>query len=112
VQINVSARHGTISGPDQAILQEKADKLLRFHERINAIAVTVDFQTKGKAWVEINVRVEHAPEFVASAEATTVVAAMDGAMAKIEQQLRKHKEKLTDHKVAGIKHIAPNDQQD
>lgn len=111
VQINVSARHGSISGPDNQLVQEKADKLLRFHERINAIAVTVDFQNNGKPKVEIIVTAEHAPEFVASAEATTVIAAMDLALGKMEQQLRKHKEKLTDHKAASVKHISTNDEQ-
>jgi len=105
VQINVSARHGTISSPDNQVIREKAEKLQRFHDRVNAIGVTVDFQ-KHEPWVEINVSAEHAPEFVASAHATTVIAAMDAAMAKVEQQLRKHKEKLTDHKAAGIKHIS------
>ncbi len=109
VQINVSARHGTLGGADSATIREKAEKLQRFHERINAIAITVDFQHQDKPWLEINVTAEHAPEFVASANASTVLAAMDAAMSKVEQQLRKHKEKQTDHKVSSVKHISSND---
>jgi putative sigma-54 modulation protein len=59
--------------------------------------------------VEINVTAEHAPEFVASSDSTTVISALDATIAKIEQQLRKHKEKITGHKAAGIKHIPPAD---
>jgi putative sigma-54 modulation protein len=110
VQINVSARHGTLSGPDSDIVREKAGKLQRFHDRINAISVTVDFQHQESPWLEINVTAEHAPEFVASANAPTVIAAMDSAMSKVEQQLRKHKEKLTGHKASSVKHIPAKDE--
>ncbi|MCC6511536.1 MAG: ribosome-associated translation inhibitor RaiA [Pirellulaceae bacterium] len=109
MQINVSARHGTLSGPDNGVISEKAGKLQRFHDRINAISITVDFQHQDNPWLEINVSAEHAPEFVASATAPTVLAAMDAAMSKVEQQLRKHKEKLTDHKASSIKHIPTKD---
>ena len=110
MQINVSARHGTLSGPDNELIREKAEKLRRFHDRINAIVITVDFQHQESPWLEINVSAEHAPEFVASTNAPTVIAAMDGAMAKVEQQLRKHKEKLTGHKASSVKHIPSNDE--
>jgi putative sigma-54 modulation protein len=54
--------------------------------------------------VEINVSAEHCPEFVSSDKAKTVVTAFDSAMHKMEQQLRKQKEKMTGHKVPGHKH--------
>ncbi|MEO8271240.1 MAG: HPF/RaiA family ribosome-associated protein, partial [Aureliella sp.] len=53
------------------------------------------------------VSAEHSNDFVASAKATTVIAALDGAIQKVEQQLRKHKEKLTGHKSTAVKHIIP-----
>jgi putative sigma-54 modulation protein len=105
VQVNVSARHGTISAQDQQIIREKAERVRRLFDRVNAVLVTVDFQHPDNPNVEINVTAEHAPEFVASSNSTTVISALDATIAKIEQQLRKHKEKTTGHKVAGIKHI-------
>lgn len=110
MQVNVSARHGSLSSHDQQIIQEKAEKVRRLLDRINAVQVTVDFQHQDKPHVEINVSAEHASDFVASAEATNVVSALDAAIQKVEQQLRKHKEKSTGHKVSGGKHIAPADQ--
>ncbi len=104
MQVNVSARHGSINAQDQEVIREKAEKLRRFLDRVNAIGVTVDFQHHDKLHVEIIVSAEHAPEFVASATAPTVVAALDAAIQKVEQQLRKHKEKQTDHKGMGGKH--------
>ncbi|MCA9132746.1 MAG: ribosome-associated translation inhibitor RaiA [Planctomycetales bacterium] len=107
MQVNVSARHGSLSAPDQEIIREKAEKVRRLFDRVNAVEVTVDFHLQDQPSVEINVSAEHAPDFVASAKATTVIAALDGAIQKVEQQLRKHKEKLTGHKSTAVKHIVP-----
>ena len=109
MQVNVSARHGTISAQDQQVIREKAEKVRRLFDRVNAVAVTVDFQHPDNPHVEIIVTAEHAPEFVASTASTTVISSLDLTISKIEQQLRKHKEKTTGHKVAGIKHIPPAD---
>jgi putative sigma-54 modulation protein len=111
VQVNVSARHGSLAGPDQEIIREKAEKVRRIFDRVNAVEVTVDMQHQDQPRVEINVSAEHAPDFVASAKASTVLAALDAAIQKVEQQLRKHKEKLTGHKSTGVKHISPADKE-
>ncbi|MEZ6135472.1 MAG: ribosome-associated translation inhibitor RaiA [Pirellulaceae bacterium] len=111
MQVNVSARHGSLSGHDQEVIREKTEKIRRFFDRVTAIEVTVDFQHQDNPHVEINASAEHTQEFVASASATTVLSALDSAIAKIEQQLRKHKEKLTGHKAPGVKHIVtPEDE--
>jgi putative sigma-54 modulation protein len=107
VQVNVSARHGSLSSHDQQVIREKSEKVRRLFDRVNAVQVIVDFQHQDEPHVEINVSAEHAPDFVASAKASTVIAALDSAIQKVEQQLRKHKEKLTGHKSIGAKHIVP-----
>ncbi|GIW97935.1 MAG: RNA polymerase subunit sigma-54 [Pirellulaceae bacterium] len=110
MQVNISARHGELTGHDQQVIQEKAEKVRRLFDRVNAVEVIVDFQQKGATMVEINVSAEHAPDFVAKASAPTVLSALDGAIQKVEQQLRKFKEKLTGHKAPGVKHIPAADQ--
>lgn len=107
MQVNVSARHGTLSTHDQEVIREKSEKVRRLFDRVNAVEVTVDFQHQEEPHVEINVSAEHSNDFVASSKASTVIAALDGAIQKVEQQLRKHKEKLTGHKSTGVKHIPP-----
>ncbi|MEM7478373.1 MAG: ribosome-associated translation inhibitor RaiA [Planctomycetota bacterium] len=109
MQVNVSARHGSLTSHDQQIIQEKAEKVRRLLDRVNAVEVTVDFQHQDQPNVEINVSAEHAPDFVASASASNVVSALDAAIQKVEMQLRRHKEKTTGHKGSGGKHIAPVD---
>ncbi|TWU20561.1 ribosome hibernation promoting factor HPF [Novipirellula galeiformis] len=105
MQVSVSTRHGSLQPGDQQLIVEKAEKLRRLFDRINAIEVTVDLENLDKPRVEIRVSAEHADESVATAEATTVIAALDSAIPKVEQQLRRIKEKKTGHRATGHKHI-------
>jgi putative sigma-54 modulation protein len=73
-------------------------------DRINAIEVTVDLEHLDKPTVEINVSAEHSHDFVATTQSTTVISALDLTIGKVEQQIRKHKEKVTEHKATGVKH--------
>ncbi|MFO0923675.1 MAG: ribosome-associated translation inhibitor RaiA [Pirellulales bacterium] len=107
MQVKVSARHGHLKQADQQIIVEKAEKLRRFYDRINAIEVTVDLGHLDNPSVEINVSAEQSNDFVASSSASTVGAALDATLQKVEQQLRKHKEKVTGHKATASKHIEP-----
>jgi putative sigma-54 modulation protein len=50
--------------------------------------------------VEVRVSVEHTEDFVATAKSTTVMAALDEVIRKVEQQLRKHKERRRGHRAA------------
>ena len=105
MQVNVSARHGSLQPGDQELLVEKAEKLRRLYDRVNAIEVTVDLKQLEKPSVEIQVSAEHADDCVATAEASTVIAALDTAIPKVEQQLRRLKEKKTGHRGTAHKHI-------
>jgi len=97
VQIEISTRHGEL-GPDQHhYLHDKAEKLLKYFARIMAIEVAVDHGKHG--WeVEILVSAEHKHDFVAKELGSTAEAAMDVCVHKIEQQLRRYKEKVQHHK--------------
>lgn len=107
MQLSVSARHGDLQAGDQALIEAKVEKLRRLFDRINAIIVTVDMKRMEKPEVEVKVSAEHAEDCVAKAEATNVIAALDLVLPKIEQQLRKLKEKRTGHRATGIKHLEP-----
>lgn len=104
MQVNISARHGSLKTEDQQLISEKVEKVRRLFDRINAIGVTVDLEHREKPNVEIQVSAEGHDDFVSHCEATSVLAALDGSIHKVEQQLRKHKEKLTDHKVGRVSH--------
>lgn len=105
MQISVSARHGTLQPGDQSIIEEKVAKLRRLYDRVTAIEVTADLEHLEQPGVEVVVSAEHSGRFVASAEASTVIAALDLAIPKMEQQLRKAKDKQRDHHASGHKHM-------
>ena len=104
MQISISMRHGHLSQPTQEKITEKVAKLPRFFERLTAASVTIDLEHEENPQVEIRVSAERARDFVATHQAGNVMAAVDGSTHKIEQQLRRHKEKLKGHKVTGLKH--------
>jgi putative sigma-54 modulation protein len=101
VQVSISTRHGHLSGPTQEKIRDKITKLTRFHERITAAEITVDLGDEERPTVELQVTAERAGRFVASESAEQLLAAVDGAVHKLEHQLRKHKEKVTDHRIPG-----------
>jgi len=96
VQISISARHGHVSEATQAKVRAKVEKLARIFERLTSIEVTLDLEHSDSPEVEILVSAEHKHDFVAREKAPELMAALDGALPKIEQQLRKYKEKVQD----------------
>lgn len=107
VQTTISARHGHLSPASQEKITEKVETVRKFFDRVTAISVTVDLEHRDRANLELRVRAEHHDEFVAIAEADTVFAALDGAIEKMENQLRRFKERLKEHRAVGHKHLEP-----
>jgi putative sigma-54 modulation protein len=97
VQIKISARHGHLSEASQEFIREKAEKLLRFFERLTSIEVTVDLKNETKT-VEFLVSAEHKHDFVARETNNDILAAVDLVVDKLEGQLRRYKEKVQDHR--------------
>jgi putative sigma-54 modulation protein len=98
VQIEVTSRHGTVSDDVRRHLVQKAEKLLTYFERVTAIQVTVDFETPRLTKVEILVDAEHKHDFVANDQGEDVVATFDRVLHKMEQQIKKYKERIQDHR--------------
>jgi ribosome hibernation promoting factor len=97
VHIAISTRHGSLSADQQAYLHEKAEKLLKYFGRLMAIEVAVE-QMKHAWQVEILVSAEHKHDFVAVEQGPIPEAAMDQCIHKIEQQLRRYKERVQRHR--------------
>lgn len=103
VQINISTRHGHLSETTQARLREKLEKLTHYFERLTAIGLTVDLAVKDRPDVELTVSAEHKHDFVASEKGIELQAGVDAVMHKIEQQLRKYKERVQEHRGPGLR---------
>lgn len=97
MQVAITCRHGTLREELHEYLARKAEKLLNYFERVTAIEVTV-YLEKDRTEVEILVDTEHRHNFVSRDIGEDVQATFDGAMHKMEQQIKKYKQKIQDHR--------------
>ncbi len=105
MQTNISARHGHLSTSTQQRITEKVEKLNRYFDRLTSIQVTVDLEHREMLAVEVRVSVEHSEALVAADQSAEVMSALDGALHKIEQQIRRHKDKRTERRKPPLKHL-------
>lgn len=101
MQVNISTRHGQLSPASQETISEKVSKLTRLFERITGVEVTIDLEHTDKPEVELRVTAERTEDFIATDKSESLLAALDSTIHKMEQQLRKHKEKLKAHRNKG-----------
>lgn len=94
VLVSLSIRHGHLSEASQEKITAKAQKLLRIFERLTAIEVIIDLEDESQPSVDLQVSAEHKHDFVAREQAPELMAALDRATHKVEQQLRKYKERI------------------
>ena len=101
MQVAITSRHGTISQSTHDYMSQKVEKLLTLFGRVTSIGITVDF-SNGKSTVEILVDTEHRHDLVSADTDNEATVAFDLAFHKMEQQLRKYKEKIQDHRGPGL----------
>jgi putative sigma-54 modulation protein len=95
----ISGKHIMITDAIRAYAEEKTSKLPRYYDGVNQVEVIVD-SSRGasKMSVEIIARGEHGHVFVATATGDGAYPCIDGAVHKLEQQLRKKKARERDDK--------------
>jgi len=93
----VTSRHGTLKPEIQEHITSKSEKLLTYFERVTQIEVTVSFNDD-RVSVEMLVDAEHKHNFVATDEGIEVAPVFDSTLHKMEQQIRRYKEKVQDHR--------------
>jgi putative sigma-54 modulation protein len=94
VQIQISTRHGHLSDASREKISARAEKLLRIFDRLSAIEITVDLTDSTRPRVDAKVSAEHKHDFVAHDESENLMGSIDAVIHRLEQQLRKYKEKV------------------
>ncbi len=95
MQINVTGRHVDITDSLKSYVENKFQRLERHFEHINNTHVILSVE-KERQKAEATVHVNRGNLF-ADNEQEDMYAAIDGLIDKLDRQLKKHKEKLTDH---------------
>lgn len=97
MQITVSGRHMGVSEALKEYCHEKAQRLPRLLDRIQAVEVILDGH-EGRHTAEMIVHSAGTPPFVATEEHDDAFAALDLLMDKIEAQLRRYKQRVRNRK--------------
>lgn len=97
MEITISTRHGNLGDQAQEKIRGKVQKLARLFERLISIDVTVDLDKADLPNVELIVSAEHKKDFMASFQSNDLFGALDQCIHKLEQQIRKYKEKIQSH---------------
>lgn len=97
MNIQVQARHGEMADATRQKIAEKVVKLGRFCERVSNIDVLVDLEKADEPKVEVVVITDLKKDFRADYSSGDLWGCLDQIVDKLEQQMRKFKEKMTDH---------------
>lgn len=97
MQITVSGRHMGVSEALKDYCSKKSEKLVRFYDRVSMIEIILDGKN-GQHFAEMIVHAEGAAPFVAREQHEDAYAAVDLMLDKMENQLRRYKEKIRNRK--------------
>ena len=97
MQVRISTRRGDLSQATQEKITQKVEKLQRYFERLTSIDVTVDLAKPDEPSIEVVVSAVNTNDFVAKDSSKDMFGSLDAIIAKLEQQIKKHKEKVTNH---------------
>jgi len=100
VIVTVSSRHMDVSHALKSYAEQKANKLVKYYDRIQEIEVIFD-AVKDGARVEMIVNAEHKNMFIAHHSQGDAYACIDGCVDKLERQLSEHKDKFRNRKHMG-----------
>lgn len=107
VQTTLTTRHGQLGEDTRTKLLAKTEKLPRHFDRLTSIELVIDLQDANKPNVELLVSAEHKHDFVAHDQSDNLLGSVEQVVQKMEQQLRKYKERTIDkHRDAAAKRHA------
>jgi len=95
VKVSVMARHMAVTDALREYALEKVDKLPHYYDGLQSADVTLDMDA-GQHVVEIVASGKRKSVFVARHRGDDMYAALDLAVHKLQEQLRRHKDRVRD----------------
>jgi len=97
VLVTISSRHMEVTEALKTFAEQKANKLIKYYDRIQEIEVIFD-AGKDQTSVEMIVNAEHRNMFLAHHGEGDAYACIDACIDKLERQLSDHKKKVRNRK--------------
>ena len=95
MQLNITGQHVDLTEAMQEYVKTKITKLERYFDNVTNVHVILSVEKKNQK-AEATVHVAGGDLF-AEATSENMYAAIDSLVDKLDRQIKKHKEKLTDH---------------
>ncbi|TCK17556.1 putative sigma-54 modulation protein [Thiogranum longum] len=95
MQIDITGHHVEITEPMRAYVAEKFQRLERHFDHVTDVHVVLSVE-KLRHTAEATIHITGGKLFAEDTE-ENMYAAIDGLTDKLDRQIKKHKEKLTDH---------------
>jgi len=95
MQLNITGHHVEITDPLRDYVTGKMEKLERYFDHVTNVHVVLSVEKlRQKAEATIHIT---GNDLFADAEDADMYAAIDALIDKLDRQIKKHKEKVTDH---------------
>ncbi len=104
--ILITARHHSVTDGMKRYAEEKGEKLTRFFDGLGKIEITLDGQGPSQR-AEAVITVAGSETIVVHAEAQKMNAAIDAMIDKAEKRIRRHKDKIRDHRGGEAEVVEP-----
>jgi len=101
VVVTISGRHLEITPALRQHAQERAEKLPKYYDLINAVEIVLEASSGKQNRAEIIVSAEHRDTFVAHHDGDDLYGCIDQAFHKIQQQIVEHKKRFRNRKHSG-----------
>lgn len=98
MQVTVTGRHLDITPAIRGYATQKADRLPRFFDRVQAVDFIMEKRESHRSEVEVKVRADRHDPFIARSDGQDLYACIDQAVDKVERQLAEHKAQVRDRK--------------
>ena len=104
MNVIIEARHMAVTEAIRAHVKSKVERLPRYYDGIGSVEVILDVEAEHTV-VEIVVKARRKATFVATHRDRDLYAGFDQCLAKIVEQLRRHKDKVRNHQGASLSEI-------
>ena len=105
MNLNITGRHVEVTPAIRDYVTSKLDRGIRHFDNVTSVTVILSVE-KLKQKAEVTLHVRGKDIFVESEDAD-LYAAIDAMTDKLDRQVQKHKQKMTDHNHESVKHQVP-----